>query len=359
MAEHTLTYRGTVYPWHCDQMGHMNVMWYVGKFDEATWQLFAAAGITPSYLRAQRRGMVAVDQRLSYRGELYAGDVISIRSAIIELGTSSIRFVHEMQRDETGEHVATSMLKGVHIDTVARRSCPLPEELRVSARKVVVADPSPMGELAAAARIHGVTHMLTAGDTGRGRNPRSAQRHREGARVVERGLVSRSVRDVAHDCADGAGRGARDAAGVATRPVVGGRFAQREAHRADAGRRQSARGRDLSSATTASSSSSRSRHSTRPARSATASTRARSSTPSGCCRAQHVAAVPGEKMRDKSALQQEDRRSAVARISLVALLEFPAIFFSGTADRSADTVPQYSSIFFLIAASGSRPRPAA
>ena len=31
------TYRGAVYPWHCDHMGHMNVMWYVGKFDEATW----------------------------------------------------------------------------------------------------------------------------------------------------------------------------------------------------------------------------------------------------------------------------------------------------------------------------------
>jgi acyl-CoA thioesterase FadM len=26
------TYRGAVYPWHCDHMGHMNVMWYVGKF---------------------------------------------------------------------------------------------------------------------------------------------------------------------------------------------------------------------------------------------------------------------------------------------------------------------------------------
>jgi acyl-CoA thioester hydrolase len=115
----------------------MNVMWYVGKFDEATWQLFAAAGITPSYLRTQQRGMVAVDQRLSYRGELYAGDVI------IELGKSSVRFVHEMQRDETGEHVATSMLKGVHIDTVARRSCALPEELRATAARLVVGDPSP------------------------------------------------------------------------------------------------------------------------------------------------------------------------------------------------------------------------
>ena len=31
-----VTYRGTVYPLHCDHMGHMNVMWYVGKFDEAS-----------------------------------------------------------------------------------------------------------------------------------------------------------------------------------------------------------------------------------------------------------------------------------------------------------------------------------
>ena len=40
------TYRGVVYPWHCDHMGHMNVMWYVGKFDEATWNLFAQVGVT-------------------------------------------------------------------------------------------------------------------------------------------------------------------------------------------------------------------------------------------------------------------------------------------------------------------------
>lgn len=29
------TYRGTVYPWQCDHVGHMNIMWYVGKFDAA------------------------------------------------------------------------------------------------------------------------------------------------------------------------------------------------------------------------------------------------------------------------------------------------------------------------------------
>jgi acyl-CoA thioester hydrolase len=25
-----ITYKGCVYPWQCDQIGHMNIMWYVG-----------------------------------------------------------------------------------------------------------------------------------------------------------------------------------------------------------------------------------------------------------------------------------------------------------------------------------------
>ncbi|KUN29596.1 hypothetical protein AQJ23_02195 [Streptomyces antibioticus] len=45
----------------------------MGKFDEATWQLFAGIGLTPARLREARRGMVAVDQRISCRRELRAG----------------------------------------------------------------------------------------------------------------------------------------------------------------------------------------------------------------------------------------------------------------------------------------------
>ena len=52
-----ITYKGCVYPWQCDQIGHMNIMWYVGKFDEANWNHLARVGITPSYLRTEERGM--------------------------------------------------------------------------------------------------------------------------------------------------------------------------------------------------------------------------------------------------------------------------------------------------------------
>jgi hypothetical protein len=73
--EQEATYRGTVYPWQCDHVGHMNIMWYVGKFDEANWNLFARLGLTPSYLRGSGRGMAAVQQNITYKRELLAGDL--------------------------------------------------------------------------------------------------------------------------------------------------------------------------------------------------------------------------------------------------------------------------------------------
>jgi acyl-CoA thioester hydrolase len=136
MSSSIITYRGTVYPWHCDHMGHMNVMWYVGKFDEATWQLLARLGLTPVFLRDHGRGMVAVEQTIQYKRELLAGDVCTVRSSVIELKEKSIRFMHEMRKDGTDELAATTTLVGVHLDTTARRACQLPAMVGVNLRQL-------------------------------------------------------------------------------------------------------------------------------------------------------------------------------------------------------------------------------
>lgn len=124
------TYRGTVYPWQCDHVGHMNIMWYVGKFDEANWNLFARLGLTPSYLRESGRGMAAVKQNISYKRELLAGDIVEIRSRLLEIRDKSIRFLHEMRNAETGEVSAITLLTGVFLDTAARKACAFPEHFR-------------------------------------------------------------------------------------------------------------------------------------------------------------------------------------------------------------------------------------
>jgi acyl-CoA thioester hydrolase len=122
MNEALLTYRGTVYPWHCDHVGHMNVMWYVGKFDEATWHLFHAIGLTRPYLQSAQRGMAAVDQHISYLQELHAGAVISVRTRVLEVKERSLRFEHEMVDEATASVAARTTLKAVHLDTVRRKS---------------------------------------------------------------------------------------------------------------------------------------------------------------------------------------------------------------------------------------------
>jgi acyl-CoA thioester hydrolase len=134
------TYRGTVYPWQCDHVGHMNIMWYVGKFDEANWNLFARLGLTPSYLRESGRGMAAVQQNIAYRQELFAGDVVEVRSRVLEIADKRIRFDHVMYNVERGEIAASTEITAVHLDKVAHKACPFPAVVRAKAQALLVAE---------------------------------------------------------------------------------------------------------------------------------------------------------------------------------------------------------------------------
>jgi acyl-CoA thioester hydrolase len=122
------TYRGAVYPWHCDHMGHMNVMWYVGKFDEATWNLFSEIGITPAFLKEKHRAMAAVQQNITYKRELLSGEVVAVRSGMLEMRDKVAKFVHEMRQAQTGEISAVCVLTAVHMDSKARKSTAFPAD---------------------------------------------------------------------------------------------------------------------------------------------------------------------------------------------------------------------------------------
>ena len=140
MSNLGITYRGTVHQWHCDHMGHMNVMWYVGKFDEATWNLAAMMGMTTQYLKEAKRGMAAVEQRISYRREALPGDVLTIRTAVVEVKPKSVRFVHEMRRGDLGDLLATMVVTGVHIDAVGRRATDFDKQVRAKAEEMKTAN---------------------------------------------------------------------------------------------------------------------------------------------------------------------------------------------------------------------------
>src|SRR5215831_18840734 len=131
------TYRGFVYPWSIDHVGHMNVASYTGRFDEATWHFLAQLGLTPGFLRRAGRSAVAADQKTQYKREVVAGTLLHVTTELRELGRKSIRFVHHMYDSETDEEVASTELVGVYFDTQRRVSDDLPDIVRERATSLM------------------------------------------------------------------------------------------------------------------------------------------------------------------------------------------------------------------------------
>jgi acyl-CoA thioester hydrolase len=136
-----VTYRGAVHATHCDHIGHMNIAAYGAKFDEANWVLFCELGLTPSYLRGERYGMAGVQQNIAYRAELFAGDVIEVRSQVLEVAERRLHVRHEMRNIETGAVAAISEIVAVHLDKQARAACALPANIREAARALMAPAP--------------------------------------------------------------------------------------------------------------------------------------------------------------------------------------------------------------------------
>src|ERR1700742_5072570 len=95
------TYRGFVYPWHVDHVGHMNVQFYTARFDEATWHFLNQLGLSPTHFKASGCSAVAADQRTRYKREVLGGSLLHVTTELIELGRKSLRFTHRMYDTDT------------------------------------------------------------------------------------------------------------------------------------------------------------------------------------------------------------------------------------------------------------------
>lgn len=130
-----ITYRGVVHPWQCDLMGHMNVVHYVAKFDDAAWQFFSMFGIDEPYFKKSKCGVAALEQNITYTAEIHAGCTVTIRSSIVDLTYKVFKMRHEMRNNATGEVSAVMILTAVHFDIRKRKSCPIPKDIRKRAEE--------------------------------------------------------------------------------------------------------------------------------------------------------------------------------------------------------------------------------
>jgi len=126
------TFRGIVRPYEIDQMGHMNVTYYVDKFDHGSWGFFGEIGMDSAWMVENRRGMMAVEQNIKYKAELVSGDRVVVTTDVLDVSEKTIRILHTMTNVATGDVAATAEMVAVFVDMDNRSGLPLPPEVRAT-----------------------------------------------------------------------------------------------------------------------------------------------------------------------------------------------------------------------------------
>ena len=75
-------FRGVVYPWHCDHLGHMNVQHYTGMFDQAAFHLQHVLGLSPSALAQAGETAVEAQHTVRFLNEQLAGSLVVVDGAL-------------------------------------------------------------------------------------------------------------------------------------------------------------------------------------------------------------------------------------------------------------------------------------
>jgi acyl-CoA thioesterase FadM len=119
--------------------GRVGLPAYIHRFSASNGVVIDAFGMTPHYMTHERRGFSTFEFQFAITDpDLRVGDIVRVKSALVHVGSSSMRVQHRMTSERTGREVATLDQFAVHLDMDARKSTPLPETLRARALAILV-----------------------------------------------------------------------------------------------------------------------------------------------------------------------------------------------------------------------------
>ena len=135
-------YRSVVFPWNCDQYGHMNVLWYAHHFDDAGFSLWSVIGCSQSAMRERGFHPIVAQTKIDYLHEMTAGEPLVIEGAITRIGSRSVGHTLKLYNADSRVHCATQGSVEVFFDPEKRVSRDMPDDIR----KVLEAALVPAGE---------------------------------------------------------------------------------------------------------------------------------------------------------------------------------------------------------------------
>ena len=114
-SEGVETWRGGVSPWQCDQMGHMNVRFYVAQAMEALAGLAAGLGMPRAFAPHGASTLAVREHHIRFLKEARTGDALHMTVGVLQMAESEASVLQLMFHSASGEPAAVFHTRLAHV----------------------------------------------------------------------------------------------------------------------------------------------------------------------------------------------------------------------------------------------------
>jgi acyl-CoA thioester hydrolase len=128
-------YRGSVNTWECDEMGHMNVRFYVNRMMEGLAELAHQAAMPLAFTDQAQSTLRPRDQHIRYIREVLAGRPFTMTGCVLEV-TESSALIYQQIIHASGEPGAAFRTWVDHVEVDSGRAFPWSKAARAALEKL-------------------------------------------------------------------------------------------------------------------------------------------------------------------------------------------------------------------------------
>ncbi|MES1991605.1 MAG: thioesterase family protein [Pseudomonadota bacterium] len=142
MAEMIDVARSSVQTWQTDQMGHMNVQFYLEQATHGLAALAVHLGLGPRFIAAENLKLFARDHHVRFLREQRPGAPVTIRGGVLTVQDFGLRIYLEMYNTASKEVAATFAVDVELMDIDSHETKPLPPKAKAAAKALIIELPA-------------------------------------------------------------------------------------------------------------------------------------------------------------------------------------------------------------------------
>ena len=130
--------KSAVNTWDLDHNAVGSSQFKIGCISDAATHLFTHCGADFNWRNEYNIGSAALDYSVRYYKDAILGMAVTMHTNFTKIGNKSLKFIHHMVDDSTGDVIMDIEIVAVLFDLKKRKSMVVPEDFRVKASKLLI-----------------------------------------------------------------------------------------------------------------------------------------------------------------------------------------------------------------------------